>query len=233
MSAWGWIWRVGGVLVLLLALVVGGLMFYASTPHFANIVRQKVITVLEDATGGRVDLQSLRWNLRHLSVEVSGLTIHGLEAKGEMPYAHIDRLYARVKILSFFDARLGLDFLEVDRPAIHLIVYPNGSTNQPTPKAKQSASGPAIRTVFDLQARRVEVHNGVALINDRSIPFPLAATNLGVVELKALHFTSEKTALNASGSLTHFAYPQWKLAADGNVDLAEVTALGLVDGFRR
>jgi translocation and assembly module TamB len=58
MSPWGWIWRVGGVLVLLLALVVGGLMFYASTPHFANIVRQKVITVLEDATGGRVDLQS-------------------------------------------------------------------------------------------------------------------------------------------------------------------------------
>jgi translocation and assembly module TamB len=277
MSAWGWIWRVGGVLVLLLALVVGGLMFYASTPHFANIVRQKVISVLEDATGGRVDLQSLRWNLRHLSVEVNGLTIHGLEAKGEMPYAHIDRLYARVKILSFFDARLGLDFLEVDRPAIHLIVYPNGSTNQPTPKAKQSASGPAIRTVFDLQARRVEVHNGVVLINDRSIPFQLAANNLGVVityapptghylgeiscsditaqqgksavvrskldlsleaamdevDFKALHFTSEKTALNASGSLTHFAHPQWKLAADGNVDLAEVTALGVVDGFRR
>jgi translocation and assembly module TamB len=277
MSAWGWIWRVGGVLVLLLALVVGGLMFYASTPHFANIVRQKVITVLEDATGGRVDLQSLRWNLRHLSVEVSGLTIHGLEAKGEMPYAHIDRLYARVKILSFVDARLGLDLLEVDRPAIHLIVYPNGTTNQPTPKAKQSSGGPAIRTVFDLQARRVEVHNGVALINDRSIPFQLAANNLGVVityapptghylgeiscsditaqqgksavvrskldlnleaamdevDFKALHFTSEKTALNASGSLTHFAHPQWKLAAEGNVDLAEVTALGLVDGFRR
>ena len=98
-----------------------------------------------------------------------------------MPYAHIDRLYARAKILSFFDARLGLDFLEVDHPAIHLIVYPNGRTNQPTPKAKQSASGPAIRTIFDLQARRVEVHNGVALINDRSIPFQLAANNLGVV----------------------------------------------------
>jgi translocation and assembly module TamB len=277
MSAWGWIWRVGGVLVLLVALVVGGLMFYASTPHFANIVRQKVITVLEDATGGRVELQSLRWNLRHLSVEVGGLTIHGLEGKGEMPYAHIDRLYARVKILSFVDARLGLDFLEVDRPAIHLIVYPNGSTNQPTPRAKQSSAGPALRTVFDLQARRVEVHNGVALINDRSIPFQLAANNLAAVityapptghylgefscsditaqqgkfavvrskldlsleaamdavDLKALNFTSEKTTLHASGGLTHFAHPQWKLSADGTVDLAEVTALGVVDGFRR
>ena len=139
MSAWGWIWRVGGVLLLLLVLVIAGLLFYASTAHFANIVRQKVITVLEDATGGRVEIQSLRWNLRHLAVEVDDLTIHGLEGRGELPYAHIDRLYARVKILSFVDARLGLDFLEVDRPAIHIIVYPDGSTNQPTPKAKQSS----------------------------------------------------------------------------------------------
>ena len=145
MSAWGWVWRVGGVLVLLLFLVVAGLMFYASTPHFLNLVRQRVITVLEDATGGRVELQSLHWNLRHLAVEVDGLTIHGLEGRGEVPYAQIDRLYARAKILSFFQARLGLDFLEVNHPAIHLIIYPDGRTNQPTPKAKQNASGAALR----------------------------------------------------------------------------------------
>ena len=106
-SAWSWIWRIGGVLALLLVLVVAGLLFYASTPHFANIVRQRVITVLEDATGGRVEIQSLHWSLEHLAVEVDGLTIHGLEGRGELPYAHIDRLYARAKILSFLNARLG------------------------------------------------------------------------------------------------------------------------------
>src|ERR1700722_12445672 len=146
MSVWNWIWRVGGTLLLLLFLVVAGLMFYASTPHFANIVRQKVVPVLEDPTGGRVEIQSLRWNLRHLSVEVNALTIHGLEGRGELPYAHVDRLYARAKILSFFDARLGLDLLEVDRPAIHLIIYPDGHTNQPTPRAQQSSNGPAVQT---------------------------------------------------------------------------------------
>src|SRR5271169_3827055 len=181
MSAWAWIWRVGGALVLLLLAVVGGLLFYASTQHFANNVRQRVISVLEDATGGRVEIQSLRWNLRHLAVEVDGLTIHGLEGSGELPYAHVDRLYARAKILSFVDARLGLDFLEVDRPAIHLIIYPDGHTNQPAPKAKQGDNAPAVQTIFDLQAQRVEVHNGVALVNERSIPFQLAANDLGVV----------------------------------------------------
>jgi translocation and assembly module TamB len=264
-------------MLLLLVLIVAGLLYYASTAHFANIVRQKVVTVLEDATGGRVEIQSLRWNLRHLAVEVNGLTIHGLEGRAELPYAHVDRLYARARILSFVDARLGLDFLEVDRPVIHLIIYPDGHTNQPAPKSKQSSNGPAVETIFNLQARRVEVHNGVALVNERSIPFQLAANDLGVVvtyapatkhyvgeiscsdinaqkgksavvrskldlsveaapdavDIKGLHFTTGKTSLQASGSLTHFAQPQWKLSASGPVELAELTGLGVVDGFRR
>ncbi len=276
-GAWGYFWRVGGALLLLLVLVVGGLLFYASTAHFSNLVRQRVINVLQDATGGRVELRSLHWSLRHLAVEVDGLTIHGLEGPGELPYAHVDRLYARAKILSFVDARLGLDFLEVDRPSVHLIVYPDGTTNQPTPKAKQSSSsGPAARTILDLQANRVEVHDGMALLNQRAIPFQLAANDLGVVityapasdhylgqitcsdltaqqgkaavihskldlsmdagrdavDLKTLHFTTGKTSLQASGNLVHYAHPQWKLSAGGTVELAEVTALGAVDGLR-
>ena len=277
MSAWGWIWRVGGVLVLLLLVIVGGLLFYASTQHFANNIRQRVITVLEDATGGRVEINSLTWNLRHLAVEVDGLTIHGLEGRGELPYAHVDRLYARAKILSLVDAKLGLDFLEVDRPAIHLIIYPDGRTNQPIPRGKQNDSGQTIRTIFELKARRAEVHNGMALINQRSLPFQLAANNLGVVitygpanghylgeiacsditvqqakaapvhskldlsvdlssdavDLKTLHFSTEKAQLQISGNLTHFAHPQWKGTMNGTVELAELTAMGLVDGFRR
>jgi translocation and assembly module TamB len=277
MSAWGWIWRVGGALVLLLLVVVGGLLFYASTQHFANNVRLRVITVLEDATGGRVEIKSLTWNLRHLAVEVDGLTIHGLEGRGELPYAHVDRLYARAKILSLVNAKLGLDFLEVDRPAIHLIIYPDGSTNQPIPRGKQNSSGQTIRTIFELQARRAEVHDGMALVNQRSLPFQLAANDLGVVityaptsghylgeiacsditvqqakaapvhskldlsvdlstdavELKTLHFSTEKAHLQVSGNLTHFAHPQWKGTMNGTVELGELTAMGLVDGFRR
>ena len=53
------------------------------------------------------------------------------------------------------------------------------------------------------------------------------------VDIKALHFSTGKTNLQASGSLTHFAQPQWKLSANGPVELAELTGLGVVDGFRR
>jgi translocation and assembly module TamB len=277
MSPWGWILRIGGVVVLLLLLSVGGLVFYASTPHFANIVRNKAVNVLEDATGGKVELQSLRWSVLHLSVDVEGLTIHGLEGPGELPYAHLDRLYARVKILSFVRAQLGLDYLEVDRPSIHLIVYPDGHTNQPKPRTRTGNESADIKTVFDLQAGRVEVRDGMALVNERSVPFRLAANGVGVlvtyapasghylgqvtcsdiafqqakappirsklnaklefapdaIALTALSFQSQKTRLEASGGLTHFNSPQWTLSTQGSVDLAELTASGLVDGFRQ
>ena len=122
----------------------------------------------------------------------------------------------------------------------------------------------------------MEVHNGMALLNQRAIPFQLAANDLGVVityapasghylgqvtcsdlnaqqgkaavihskldlsveaardavELKTLHFTTGKTSLQGSGTLIHYANPQWKLSAGGTVELAEVTALGAVDGLR-
>lgn len=276
-SAWSYVWKVGGLLLLLLVLVVGGLLFYASTDHFSSLVRQKVIAVLEDATGGHAEMRFLRWDVRHLSVEVEDLTIHGLEGPGEMPYAHVGRLYARARVLSFFGARLGLDFLEVDRPSIHLIIYPDGHTNQPTPKAKEKGYEPETRTIFDLQANRIEVHNGLALLNQRAIPFALAANDMNAVityalasqrylgsftcsdisarqgngpvvhsqldlrveaasdgvDLKALHFSSGKSRWETTGTLVHFADPQWKLSGGGKVDLEEVAALGGLDGLRR
>jgi translocation and assembly module TamB len=276
-AAWGYLWKTGAGFLLLLLLVAGGLLFYASTAHFSNLVRMKVISVLQDATGGRVELQAFHWSVRRLTVEVDGLTIHGLEGPGELPYAHIERLYARAKILSFFSARLGLDYLEVDRPSVHLIVYPDGSTNQPKPKAAAGSDTSTTQTIFDLKAARVEVHDGMALLNERAMPFQLAANDLGVVityapisdrylgevtcsditarqataavihskldlnaevgrdavDLKALNFTTGKTTLRASGVLANFAHPQWKGTAAGTVELAELTVLGAVDGFKR
>jgi translocation and assembly module TamB len=276
-NAWRYIWRVGALLGVLLILVVSGLMYYASTDRFSNMVRQKVISVLEDATGGRVELRSLHWNARHLSVEVDDLTIHGLEGPGEVPYAHLDRLYARAKIRSFVEARLGLEYLEVDHPTVHLIIYPDGHTNQPVPRATEKNGDETVRTIFDLQAGRLEIRKGVVLINQRSMPFQLAAKDVGAIityapgsghymgqiscadvtaekgkdtvvrsqlalsveaagdaiELKSLHFVTGKTKLDVSGTVSHFADPQWKGSANGTVDLAEVTSLGLVDGFKR
>lgn len=175
-----WLRVLAGVFVILL-LLIGGIVWYASTPQFEDLVRQKLVATLEQATGGKVELHTFQWSLRHLAFEADGLTIHGLEAPGEVPYAHADRIYVRVKILSFISPKIDLNYLEADHPVIHIIVYPDGSTNQPTPKTQQATGKPIKDTIFDLKVGRTEIRDGMVLINQRATPFNLAANDLGVV----------------------------------------------------
>ncbi len=171
LALWILLWTLGVVAILFI-----GAAWYASTPSFQNRVRQAVIAQLEDATGGRVELKHFGWQLTHLEFEADDLTIHGLEAPGEVPYAHLDRLFIRLQILSFFRAKIGLNLLEADHPVLHLIVYPNGTTNQPQPK--HPSTGSTKDEIFDLAVNRTVLNNGLAILNERKIPFNLAANNL-------------------------------------------------------
>ncbi len=162
-------------LVVLLVLV-GVAAWYVNTPWFANQMRRVVITELAKSTGGRVELKRFSWRPTHLEFEADDLTIHGLEAAGEIPYAHVDRLFVRLQILSFFRRKIGLNYLEGDRPVIHLIVYPDGSTNQPKPK--HPSTGNTTDEIFNFAAGRAVVNNGLAILNEREIPFNLAVDRL-------------------------------------------------------
>jgi translocation and assembly module TamB len=163
--------------VAILAAAAGVIAWYATTPQFEAKVRDRLIATLEQATGGRVELGSFHWHLVRLEFEADNLTIHGLEAPGEIPYAHIDRLFVQAKIISFLRAKAGLSLLQGEHPVFHLIVYPDGSTNQPRPKTVEH-HGSVTDTLFDLAVDRTEITNGVLLINQRALPFDLSADDL-------------------------------------------------------
>lgn len=168
-------------LVLLIPVVIGCLYWYSTTPAFENKVRGILISTLEDSVGGRVELGAVRWRLFHLEFEADNLTIHGLEAANEVPFAHLDRLRVRVKIISLFQAKIGLNFLGVDKPVVHLIVYKDGSTNQPVPRKKSAPSNKSTTdTIFDLAVDRTEINDGTALVNRQALPFSLAANDLAL-----------------------------------------------------
>jgi translocation and assembly module TamB len=170
-----------GVLLLLMLTAAGIGIWYLSTPEFANKVRLKVIAELEDATGGRVELQGFRWNLRYLEFEADGLTIHGLEAPSEVPYAHVEQLRIRLRILSLLHPAAHLELLVAEHPVFHLIVYPDGSTNQPKPKKAAGSLHDTINTIFDLQANRVVVRSGLVLLNQKALPFNVAADDVSLL----------------------------------------------------
>ncbi len=178
-------WLVGSLL-LLLAVLVAGFSWYSTTADFQRRVGAEVVSTLEQATGGKVELGGLKFSLWHLAIEVDGLVIHGLEGPGEAPYLAADKIMVRVKIISFLQhttgtgvaSHIGLSLLRVEAPRVHLIIDKDGKTNQPVPAHPTTSTTPVIDTLLDLKAQEVELVHGVALLNDRAIPFNLAAADL-------------------------------------------------------
>jgi translocation and assembly module TamB len=176
-----------GGLVILLLLIVLGASWYTTTHDFQARVGKEVVGTLETATGGRVELRGLSFDLWHLAIEVDGLVIHGLEGPGEAPYLSADKIQVRVKIISFLQhtagtgiaSHIGLNLLRVVHPQVHLIIDKQGKTNQPVPKHPSTSKEPLTDTLLDLKASELALVDGVALVNDRAIPFDLAARDLG------------------------------------------------------
>ncbi|GAC1417912.1 MAG: hypothetical protein NVSMB62_09180 [Acidobacteriaceae bacterium] len=176
---------VGGILLLLI-LLIGGFALYSTTADFQKRVGKEVVSVLEDSTGGRVELGGMSFSLWHLAIEADGLVIHGLEGPGEAPYLSADKVQVRVKIISFFQhttgtgaaGHIGLSLLRIENPRVHLIIDKEGKTNQPVPKHPSTSTESIQDTLLDLKVNDLELVNGVALLNDRAIPFDAAARDL-------------------------------------------------------
>ncbi|MFC5863082.1 translocation/assembly module TamB [Acidicapsa dinghuensis] len=174
----------GYILLVLFVLLVGACIAgyqWASSDGFENTVRKHLIVELQSLTGGRVEIATLHWDLLHLHAEATNITIHGLEASNEAPYAHIDRLQVSIAILGLFQwgpsPRVILRDAQIDRPKFHFIVYADGTTNQPHPKRKRKQSTSAIDNLFNAEIGQLQINNGLAQIADFEVPLNFAARN--------------------------------------------------------
>ncbi|HVZ84974.1 MAG TPA: translocation/assembly module TamB domain-containing protein [Terracidiphilus sp.] len=155
----------------LLALAALGGYFVLSSAGFENLVRRRLVAKLETATGGRVEIGAFHWNLMGLEASLGGLVIHGREAANEAPYARVDEMHVAISVLQVLSPRIELRELVVQRPELHLIVYPDGTTNQPQPRHVNQSGKPMLDTLFDLQAGRVSVQQGVLDYDNRASEF--------------------------------------------------------------
>src|SRR3954471_16144239 len=249
---------------------------YLTSDSFQERVRRKLVVELERVTGARVEMKTFRWKLSTLEAEATDVTLHGLEKPDEIPYAHVDRLYARAKIISFFGREIGLRAVTIERPVIHIIVFPDGSTNQPIPKAKIESNQSAIDRLFELAVDHAEIREGMLLFNDKRIPFDFAGNEVSAqmtyaflahrydgsihvgkmdatytnylplrsaadlefslardgAEVKALHWSSAKSKVDASGRMTNFLDPKIDLSYNVALDLPEFSAISRTPEMR-
>jgi len=201
-----------------LLVLAGGLALYLHSDAFRESVRRRVVAELHAVTGGEVEVQSLTWRLTRMEFDLRGLTIHGDEGPGQTPYIHADRLTARLRISSLFSQRLGLRSLSIEHPVVHLVVKPDGTTNQPAPQSKEPETDP-VQTLFDLDVRHVLISNGELLINEKKFPFDLSGERFAAT----LHYSrAEKTYAGTIAAGTLSASYQKQKPVRGDLDVSFV-----------
>ena len=189
------------VVVLVFTALVVGLIFYLHSDSFRESVRQRMITELRHMTGGKVELESFTWKLSTLEFEARNVTIHGREAAGEVPYAHADRIVVDIKVISFFSRKISLENVTLDGFVVHLMVYPDGTTNQPSPQAARGAEERPSQNLFDLAVKQITARKATLILDQEK-------------------FRSDLDGKNVSAGLNYVPNEQ---AYDGHLDFAPLT----------
>lgn len=164
----------------LVAVVTIGIITVQS-PWFYEKVRRAIVSTVETASGGRVEIGAFRFDWKRLRAEINTFVIHGTEASGKPPLLRVGSVAVGLKIISAFKRNVDIEYLEVTDPNIYLIVDKDGRTNVPEPKVKSATSRPATETILDLAVGRVSLNRGVFEVQSQAkTPFDLHGRNLNV-----------------------------------------------------
>jgi translocation and assembly module TamB len=156
-------------------LTVIGLLVYVNTASFQSLVRQRLIAELERVTGGRVEVGSIHTSPLRLQADVRNITVHGRESASEVPLAHVDRIVARLKIISLLRSEFAFHEVILEQPVVHVASYPDGTTNFPPRNSAPASSKTAVEQLFALSINHFEIRHGQILWDDQIIPVDLAA----------------------------------------------------------
>jgi translocation and assembly module TamB len=139
------------------AVVVGG-VYVARSAWLREKVRVRIVEQAQQATGGRVEIGAFDFDWRTLTAELDNLTIHGTEPAGQAPLLAVDRVIVGLHVVSLIERSVDLARVSAERPRVHVIVQPDGSTNLPRPVIRREKS--RVATLLDLKVGRFDVSNG-------------------------------------------------------------------------
>ena len=148
----------GSLTVLALALAASAVVVLCSG-WFREKVRQRIVAEVEKATGGRTEIAAFHFDWRQLRATVDGFVLHGNEPPDAPALFRAESVAVGIRIASVLKRSADIQYLDVLRPQIHLILYPDGHTNVPAPKMKRAGKGTA-ETIVDLAIGRFNLQDG-------------------------------------------------------------------------
>ena len=207
------------------------LAWYVTTDSFQRIVRRRVIAAAEKLTGGRVELGELHTIPFRLRVDARNLTIHGHEAPDQAPFLHVDRVQAEMKIISILSTTVGLHSLVLEHAVVHIVAYPDGTTNAPVPAASLSSNQSPVEQLVSLAVSHLEVQQGELLWEDKKVPFEFAARDLSCLlsySLLRRHYVAHVVAGSVATRIQDYPPFVWRadaalILARGHADIGNLT----------
>lgn len=197
------------------------LAWYITTDSFQRKVRRRVIASAEKLTGGRVELGELHTIPFRLRVDARNLTVHGREASDRAPFLRVDRVQAEMKIISLLSTTVGLHSLVLEHPVVHIIDYPDGTTNVPVPPANLPSRQGPVEQLISLAVSHLDVQQGELLWEDKQVPFEFAARDMALLlnySLLRRHYEVHVVAGSVATRLQD--YPSFVWRADASLVLA-------------
>ena len=166
----------------LLVIVIIAAILVMRTAWFSNYVREKIVAVTEESTGGVVEVGSFQFDWTHLTARIRNFVLHGTEPKGSDPLARIALLEVRLKLFSGFKKMVDLRYLGITQPQVNLIVFPDGKANIPQPKvAKKPSETSGLETVVNLAIGEFQITNGLLQFSQQKTSFSARGENLRVL----------------------------------------------------
>jgi translocation and assembly module TamB len=169
---------VAGLVALVALLVVVGI-FVVRSQWFYDQVRARLVTEVERATGGRVEIGSFHFDWTKMEATVAPFVLRGTEPAGEPPLARIEKLTLGLKIISLWKRDVDLSYLNLERPALNVLVDASGKTNFPEPKVKRTPTdSDPIEQILRLAIGKFRITDGWIHYGDQKIPLDLRGEHL-------------------------------------------------------
>ena len=159
---------------LLVVAAITSVMVFRSD-WFSGQIRERIISETEKATGGRVEIGSFDFDWRSMRAEVKNFVLHGKEKPGEPALFRAASVQVGLKVISALKKEVDIASGIVERPEFHLIVYPDGTNNLPSPK--EHKSGNPIDTILKLKIRHYELRHGIVEFKEERLPLNVSGDN--------------------------------------------------------
>ncbi len=142
-------------------------------------MRERIVTGIEAATGGRVEVGNFSFKWETLTAKISPLVLHGTEPESETPLLRVESVSVGLRVISMLERKVDLDSVNVDQPRLRIVIYPDGSNNLPSPPGPKSGKSWA-EDFVNLKVHRYTVTNGLADIDIRQVPLSFNGEDLRV-----------------------------------------------------